>query len=726
MDPMKFLPDYLRPSTWIMSQKSRGSLPEDSKDIFRYPGKGRSSSRRWFLLIVFSAAGILVPAIAGSQEFPVFRIKEEKARQHFQKGLGFYNRQNYVAAREFFYKALDVHPYFHLARRYLGDSYYYSGDYNGALEQWSYLQEVSRGAYPTVGERLSILEFHLNQYSDSGKQSFLRKYDSSSFRRIRLDYPVDVAIDSSNNQYLINYREPGIVQVSADGSLLNEFKGPFYDSLQGPIAGIMHEDLLYVADYDADRIQVFRPSGGRARAFGDTGSGEGQFRGPSGLTVESEYLFVTDSGNARIQKFDLEGNYLQSLRPGEARFQQPSGITGDGRGILFVSDRKAGTIHVLDVDGNLLDSISHPLLKEPRGLHYHEGKVWIADEKSGVLSLDPISGLVQELDEIRDFEDRPINWNRVFSVKTDSRDSLLIADYGAHEVVMTTPEAYKRSGLNVKVQKVDLNEFPVVGLFVQAETQDGRSLPGLSRREIFIYENDRRIGGARTDNMQPFQKRTNIVVVKENSEILRKRGLDEMIPSVLEPMVAPLTVVDRFKLVRSGEQSRMIYEGRERKQILKLMSEGDTGDRPSLGLSAYFGLSELVSEIGPRGLVMVVSGALPEETFAPYGIDKLVQYARAQKIQIHVVSFEQDSELTELYRSLAERTDGEYLRAFDETRVKNLYSDIRKHEDNRYIITYDSLADEALQDRYVDVRVEVHFQNTSGVGDAGFFVPIEE
>ncbi|MEQ8353172.1 MAG: hypothetical protein RH862_16970 [Leptospiraceae bacterium] len=715
---------YLRQFAGIMSRKRGSSEDFQSRNIFKVPSRKRKF--RWPAIVAILISAILFPAIAGSQEFPVFRIKEEKARQHFQKGLGFYNRQNYVAAREFFYKALDVHPYFHLARRYLGDSYYYSGDYNGALEQWSYLQEVSRGAYPTVGERLSILEFHLNQYSDAGKQSFLRKYDSATFRRLRIDYPVDVAVDSKNNQYLINYREAGIVQISPDGTLLNDFQGPFYDSLQGPIAGIIHNDLLYVADYDADRIQVFRTSGGRALAFGDTGSGEGQFRGPSGLIVESDYLFVADAGNGRIQKFDLDGNYLQTLNPAEARFQQPSGIAGDGKGILYVSDRKAGLIHVLDIDGNLLDTVSHPLLKEPRGLHYKEGKVWVADEKSGVLWFSPSTGEIEELTEIRDFEDRPVVWNRVFSVKTDSRNSLLISDYGAHEVVMTTPEAYKRAGLNVKVQKVDLGSFPTVGLFVQAETRDGKKLPGLERREIFIYENDRRIGAARTDNMRAYQKRTNIVVVKENSTILREKGLDEMIPSVLEPMVAPLTVVDRFKLVRSGEQSRLIYEGRQRKQILKLMSEGETSELPSLGLSSYFGLSELVDEIGPRGVVLVVSGGLPEEAFAPYGVNKLVQYARAQQIQIHVVSFEQNSELTELYRSLADRTGGSYLRAFDETRVQNIYTEIRKHQDNRYIITYDSLAGQSLKNRYVDVRVEVHFQNTSGVGDGGFFVPSED
>ncbi|MCB1169674.1 MAG: NHL repeat-containing protein, partial [Leptospiraceae bacterium] len=639
--------------------------------------------------------------------------------------LGFYNRQNYVAAREFFYKALDVHPYFHLARRYLGDSYYYSGDFNGALEQWSYLQEVSRGAYPTVGERLEILEFHLNQYSDPGEQSYLRKYDSSTFRRVPLDYPVDVAVDSRNRQYLINYRDANIVQLSADGTLLNQFKGPFYDPLKGPIAAIVHDDLIYVADYDADEISVFRTSGARLRSFGESGSGDGQFRGPSGLVVESGYLFVCDAGNGRIEKFDLEGNFLASLKSRETRLHQPSGIAGNGRGILYISDKKTGIIHVMDIDGNMLDSISSPELQEPRGLEFSGNRLWIADEKAGVLFYDAAAKSIQRMTEIRDFEDRPVLWNRVFSVRSDSRDSLLISDYGAHQVVMTTPEAYKRSGLNIKLQKVDVASFPVVGLFVQAETRDGKALPGLSRKEIFVYENDRRIGGVRTDNMEPYQKRTNIVVVKENSEKLRSEGLDEMIPSVLQPMLLPLSIVDRFKLVRSGEQSRLIYEGRERKQILKLMSTGETATAPSLGMSSYFAISELVSEIGPRGVVLVVSGAMPEDTFSPYGIDKIVQYARAQQVQIHVVSFEQDRDLTPLYQDLAHRTGGEYLRAFDETALKNLYAKIRNHTDSRYILTYDSLAGQSLKDRYVDVRVEVHFQNTSGVGDGGFFVPGE-
>lgn len=705
----------------IMSHKQN-----PDRNLFKPPrSRGMQALARnrsiWLVLLMV----VLFPVVAGSQEFPVFRIKEEKARQHFQKALGFHNRQNYVAAREFFYKALDVHPYFHLARRYLGDAYYYSGDYNGALEQWSYLQEVSRGAYPTVGERLGILEFHLNQYSDPGQQSYLRQYDSSTFRRVRMDYPVDVALDSRNRQYIINYRDANIMQLSADGTFLNEFKGPFYDSLKGPLAAIVHEDLLYVADYDADRIHVFRTSGGQERAFGQSGGAAGQFRGPSSLVVESGYLFVTDAGNARIQKFDLEGNHLQTLKSSEVKLEQPSGITGDGRGILFVADRKAGTIQILDIDGNLLDTITHPLIQEPRGLHYNNGTIWIGDEKTGVLSFRPDTKEVRELPEIRDFDDRPVLWNRVFSVRTDSRDSLLVADYGAHRVVMTTPEAYKRSGLNVKLQKVDVSSFPVIGLFVQAETRDGRQLPGLSRKEILLYENDRRIGGVRTDNMQPFQKRTNIVVVKENSTILREKGLDEMIPAVLDPIVAPLSVVDRFKLVRSGEQSRLIYEGRERKQILKLMSEGETADHPSLGMSCYFSISELVSEKGPRGVVLVVSGGLPEEAFSPYGIDKIVQYANAQQVQIHIVSFEQEGSLIPVYRSLADRTGGEYLRAFDETAVKNLYSNIRKHEDPRYILTYDSLAGESLKDRYVDVRVEVRFQNTSGVGDGGYFVPGE-
>ena len=81
-------------------------------------------------------------------------------------------------------------------------------------------------------------------------------------------------------------------------------------------------DLLYVSDSDNDRIQIFQmvdgntcPSGTEevidgvcfVGEFGTTGTGNGQFDSPMGITIDiaNDLLLVADSDNDRIQAFNL-------------------------------------------------------------------------------------------------------------------------------------------------------------------------------------------------------------------------------------------------------------------------------------------------------------------------------------------------------------------------------------------------------------------------------------
>ena len=82
-------------------------------------------------------------------------------------------------------------------------------------------------------------------------------------------------------------------------------------------------DLLFVADSDNDRIQVFKivdvttcPTGTEEivkgvcfeEKFGSSGSANGQFNMPVGIAIDetNDLLFVADSDNDRIQVFDLD------------------------------------------------------------------------------------------------------------------------------------------------------------------------------------------------------------------------------------------------------------------------------------------------------------------------------------------------------------------------------------------------------------------------------------
>jgi sugar lactone lactonase YvrE len=83
-------------------------------------------------------------------------------------------------------------------------------------------------------------------------------------------------------------------------------------------------DLLYIADTDNDRIQIIDVDGNCDRnddeylakdvcfvdEFGEKGTGDGEFDSPTALVLDSQnkLLYVADSGNDRIQIIDVDGN----------------------------------------------------------------------------------------------------------------------------------------------------------------------------------------------------------------------------------------------------------------------------------------------------------------------------------------------------------------------------------------------------------------------------------
>lgn len=94
------------------------------------------------------------------------------------------------------------------------------------------------------------------------------------------------------------------------------------------------------------------------KTWGTQGSDNGQFTAPRSLAVDpAGFVYVADSGNHRIQKFDLDGNHLltwgsQGNAPGQ--FQEPWGLAVDGQGRVYVTDTWNHRVQVFDGDGTFL------------------------------------------------------------------------------------------------------------------------------------------------------------------------------------------------------------------------------------------------------------------------------------------------------------------------------------------------------------------------------------
>lgn len=115
---------------------------------------------------------------------------------------------------------------------------------------------------------------------------------------------------------------------------------------------------IYVIDSKNHRIQKFDSGGQFLTGWGNKGKGDGQFNTPQGLAVDATgSVYVADSKNNRVQKFDSSGQFLTewgSKGKGGGRFNTPTGVAVAEDGTVYVVDSRNNLIQAFDEDANLL------------------------------------------------------------------------------------------------------------------------------------------------------------------------------------------------------------------------------------------------------------------------------------------------------------------------------------------------------------------------------------
>ncbi|GAJ10846.1 unnamed protein product, partial [marine sediment metagenome] len=87
-------------------------------------------------------------------------------------------------------------------------------------------------------------------------------------------------------------------------------------------------------------------------SFGTKGDSAGQFNEPSGITADRHGgIYVTDRINNRIEVFDTSGEYIEYFGEGIG-LQHPCGILVDSFGYIFVVDEVNGKVWELDPFGD--------------------------------------------------------------------------------------------------------------------------------------------------------------------------------------------------------------------------------------------------------------------------------------------------------------------------------------------------------------------------------------
>jgi DNA-binding beta-propeller fold protein YncE len=203
-----------------------------------------------------------------------------------------------------------------------------------------------------------------------------------------LNGPHDMAVDDQGFVYVADSNNHRIVKFSSDGEVVDTWDSTWWRGLQSWKPGCLDandqplslgdgefcepwgvatgpDGRVYVADTWNHRIQVFSSDGeflAKVGAFGQSGgsvsASPGLFYGPRDIAVDDQGLiYVTDTGNKRVQVFDNDLEYLRSFGgPGitEGHLEEPVGLALGPDGLLYVADTWNTRVQVFTRDGSFV------------------------------------------------------------------------------------------------------------------------------------------------------------------------------------------------------------------------------------------------------------------------------------------------------------------------------------------------------------------------------------
>lgn len=163
--------------------------------------------------------------------------------------------------------------------------------------------------------------------------------------------PSGIWITPDDFKYVADMDRKQIVLFGTDNRFIRTYGGP--DLFDKPVDVFVYQDRIYVCDMNKNGIFVFdSKSGNVVTTIGDKGTEKGFLNKPTRVVVDHQgYIFVNDSFNFRVQKFDPDGRYIQSygfLGDSMGAFVRPKGLDIDREGHLYVADAGFENVQIFD------------------------------------------------------------------------------------------------------------------------------------------------------------------------------------------------------------------------------------------------------------------------------------------------------------------------------------------------------------------------------------------
>lgn len=168
--------------------------------------------------------------------------------------------------------------------------------------------------------------------------------------------PINITIDQSGNKYVADVGRGLILVFDRNDRYVRAYgKEGQFKPADVAIVG----EKMYVADVKDHEIEILDKATGKAIGkFGNVESTAQSVFYPTNMAVsQSGNLYISETGNFRIKKYDLDGGFVENIGTvgtGFGQFARPKGIAVDANENLYVVDAAFENVQIINKDKKLL------------------------------------------------------------------------------------------------------------------------------------------------------------------------------------------------------------------------------------------------------------------------------------------------------------------------------------------------------------------------------------
>ena len=670
-----------------------------------------------FAQVTTNDAGMTVP------EDRIRTDKETFASDEFRRGVQAYYKGSFNEAIVQFERALSYMPNDNLILEWLGKTYYKSGLEGQALQYW---QAASGNGFGGLLLQNKIEIVRERRVTGDSEDKLMRLSEAGAFSgefngELIFSGPVSVLPNPNGTMFIAAYNSNQIILMNQNGKIIDRISGPIngFDRPSDLIR--LRDGNILVSETFGDRLALLDKKGKFIKYIGSKGRQLGELVGPLYLTQDNfERIYVTDSGNRRIDVFDKEGNALFYFGAKQSNFdglKMPTGIVFFEDSI-FVADADKGCIYKFDTAGNYIETlVQNETFSKPEAIKVWNGNLIICDSNK-IISVNPYTG---SLFEYARTGNAP---SRVTTAVPDVNQNIVVSDFTSNEVYIMSKTQELVGGFFVQVEQIDSSKFPNVTLEIKVENRHRQPVVGLQEENFYLTENKRPVNkvrflGAASNNT--FADITLIIDRSDTSNLYKNE-----IETAVKEIAASMNDSGTLRVISAGAMPVTEYIG---KPIGVENFTLDTLKNPvtknvAIDLALRLATNDLITAEKKRSIILISGGDTKDYSYSKYNLAELTSYMNNNSVGFSFIQVIQNAVSSEM-DYIINNTCGDLYYIFRPEGLKNIVSEILDIPQGVYQFSYTSAMQKNFGQSYLPIEVEVYLLNRSGRDESGYFAPFE-